>query len=164
VLSIRNIFFAALLLPLGQAVAGEAKPADASGAVIEREFRELLEFDDKVHDEVDKWIRSNAKLTAKQVGIDPASLDLQVRNRLSEVGEAYEAFLNRHSGHVRARLAYGSFFSDINEIDKAMSQWKKALELAPKNPVAWNNIGKAYGKQGRIAEAFRHPIQRRWLK
>tara|TARA_B100000809_G_scaffold40084_1_gene35057 strand:- start:571 stop:1482 length:912 start_codon:yes stop_codon:yes gene_type:complete len=156
VLSIRNIFFAALLLPLGQAVAGEAKPADASGAVIEREFRELLELDDKVHDEVDKWIRSNAKLTAKQVGIDPASLDLQVRNRLSKVGEAYKAFLNRHSGHVRARLAYGSFFSDINEIDKAMSQWKKALELAPKNPVAWNNIGKAYGKQGRIAEAFRH--------
>ena len=85
-LSIRNIFFAALLLPLGQAAAGEAKPADASGAVIEREFRELLELDDKVHDEVDKWIRSNAKLTAKQVGIDPASLDLQVRNRLSKVG------------------------------------------------------------------------------
>ena len=131
-LSIRNIFFAALLLPLGQAVAGEAKPADASGAVVEREFRELLELDDKVHDEVDKWIRSNAKLTAKQVGIDPASLDLQVRNRLSKVGEAYKAFLNRHSGHVRARLAYGSFFSDINEIDKAMAQWKKALELAPK--------------------------------
>ena len=155
-LSIRNIFFAALLLPLGQAVAGEAKPADASGAVIEREFRELLELDDKVHDEVDKWIRSNAKLTAKQVGIDPASLDLQVRNRLSKVGEAYKAFLNRHSGHVRARLAYGSFFSDINEIDKAMAQWKKACELAPKNPVAWNNLGKAYGKQGRITEAFRH--------
>ena len=79
-----------------------------------------------------------------------------MRNRLSEVGEAYEAFLNRHSGHVRARLAYGSFFSDINEIGKAMAQWKKALDLAPKNPVAWNNLGKAYGKQGRIAEAFRH--------
>ena len=79
-----------------------------------------------------------------------------MRNRLSEVGEAYEGFLNRHSGHVRARLAYGSFFSDINEIDKAMAQWKKACELAPKNPVAWNNLGKAYGKQGRITEAFRH--------
>ena len=145
-----------LLLPLAQSVAGEAKPASASGALIKREFRELLELDDKVHDEVDVWIRSNAKLTAKQVGIDPGSLDLQVRNRLSKVGEAYKAFLNRHSGHVRARLAYGSYFSDINEIDKAMVQWKKALELAPKNPVAWNNIGKAFGKQGRIAEALRH--------
>ncbi len=145
-----------LLLPLAQSVAGEANPASASGALIKREFRELLELDDKVHDEVDVWIRSNAKLTAKQVGIDPGSLDLQVRNRLSKVGEAYKAFLNRHSGHVRARLAYGSYFSDINEIDKAMVQWKKALELAPKNPVAWNNIGKAYGKQGRIAEALRH--------
>ena len=155
-LSIRNIFFAALLLSLGQAVAKSAKPAVASDAVIEREFRKLLELDDKVHDEVDEWIRSNAKLTAKQVGVDPASLDLQVRNRLSEVGEAYAAFLNRHSGHVRARLAYGSFFSDINEIDKAMAQWKRALDLAPKNPVAWNNLGKAHGKQGRIAEAFRH--------
>ena len=155
---------ALVLSALGQAVAKSAKPAVASDAVIEREFRKLLELDDKVHDEVDEWIRSNAKLTAKQVGIDPASLDLQVRQRLSEVGTAYGAFLNRHSGHVRARLAYGSFFSDINEIDKAMAQWKKALELAPKNPVAWNNLGKAYGKQGRIAEAFRHPIQRRWLK
>ena len=150
-LSIRNIFFAALLIAPGQATAQEAKPADASDAVIEREFRQLLELDDKVHDEVDEWIRNNAKLAAKQVGIDPASLDLQVRNRLSEVGEAYEAFLNRHSGHVRARLAYGSFFSDINEIDKAMAQWKKARDLAPKNPVAWNNLGKAYGKQGRIS-------------
>ncbi|GIT77896.1 MAG: hypothetical protein Ct9H300mP32_2780 [Verrucomicrobiota bacterium] len=37
-----------------------------------------------------------------------------------------------------------------------MAQWKKALELAPTNPVAWNNLGKAYGKQGRITEAFRH--------
>ena len=155
-LSIRNIFFAALLILPGQATAQEVKQADASDAVIEREFRQLLELDDKVHDEVDEWIRNNAKLAAKQVGIDPASLDLQVRNRLNEVGEAYEGFLNRHSGHVRARLAYGSFFNDINEIDKAMVQWKKALELAPKNPVAWNNLGKAYGKQGRIVEAFRH--------
>ena len=137
-------------------MAQEAKPADASDAVIELEFRQLLELDDKVHDEVDEWISNNAKLTVKQVGVDPASLDLQVRNRLSEVGGVYEAFLNRHSGHVRARLAYGSFFSDINEIDKAMAQWTKARDLAPKNPVAWNNLGKAYGKQGRIAEAFRH--------
>jgi len=137
-------------------MAQEAKPADASDAVIELEFRQLLELDDKVHDEVDEWISNNAKLTVKQVGVDPASLDLQVRNRLSEVGGVYEAFLNRHSGHVRARLAYGSFFSDINEIDKAMAQWAKARDLAPKNPVAWNNLGKAYGKQGRIAEALRH--------
>ena len=155
-LSIRNIFFAALLIVPGQATPQEVKQTDASDAVIEREFRQLLELDDKVHDEVDEWIRNNAKLAAKQVGIDPTSLDLQVRQRLGEVGEAYEGFLNRHSGHVHARLAYGSFFSDINEIDKAMAQWKKALELAPTNPVAWNNLGKAYGKQGRITEAFRH--------
>jgi tetratricopeptide (TPR) repeat protein len=154
--SLAVFLLAAFLLSFGHVAAEEAKPADASDAVIEREFRQLLELDDKVHDDVDEWIRSNAKLAAKQVGVDPASLDLQVRNRLSEVGAAYAAFLNRHSGHVRARLAYGSYFSDINEIDKAMAQWKKALELAPKNPVAWNNIGKAYGKQGRIAEAFRH--------
>ncbi len=147
---------ATLLLEPSQAVADEAKVTSTSDAVIEREFRQLLELDDKVHDEVDEWIRRNAKLTVKQVGIDPASLDLQVRQRLGEVGSAYEAFLNRHSGHVRARLAYGSFFSDINEIDKATAQWEKALELAPKNPVAWNNLGKAHGKQGRIAEAFRH--------
>ena len=75
-LSIRNIFFAALLIVPGQATAQEVKPADASDAVIEREFRQLLELDDKVHDEVDEWIRNNAKLAAKQVGIDPASLDL----------------------------------------------------------------------------------------
>ena len=154
--SLAVFLLTAFLLSFGHVAAEEAKPADASDAVIEREFRQLLELDDKVHDDVDEWIRSNAKLAAKQVGVDPASLDLQVRNRLSEVGEAYAAFLNRHSGHVRARLAYGSYFSDINEIDKAMAQWKKALELAPKNPVAWNNIGKAYGKQGRITEAFRH--------
>jgi tetratricopeptide (TPR) repeat protein len=154
--SLAVFLLAAFLLSFDHVAAEEAKPADASDAVIEREFRQLLELDDKVHDDVDEWIRSNAKLAAKQVGVDPASLDLQVRNRLSEVGAAYAAFLNRHSGHVRARLAYGSYFSDINEIDKAMAQWKKALELAPKNPVAWNNIGKAYGKQGRIAEAFRH--------
>ncbi|MDP6795522.1 MAG: tetratricopeptide repeat protein [Verrucomicrobiota bacterium] len=151
---IRNIFSAALLLSLIQTVAGEAKPAP--NEAVEREFRKLLELDDKVHDEVDEWIRDNAKLAEKQAGTDPASLSLQVRHRLSKVGEAYEAFLNRHSGHVRARLAYGSFFSDLNEIDKAMAQWEKALELAPNNPVAWNNLGKAHGRQGNIPEALRH--------
>ncbi|MBC8244311.1 MAG: tetratricopeptide repeat protein [Verrucomicrobia bacterium] len=147
---------AALLLPPGQAVAEVAKPVGASDAAAEREFRQLLELDDKAHDEVDEWIRDNAKLAAKQAGTDPASLDLQVRQRLSKVGEAYESFLSRHSGHVRARLAYGSYFSDLNEIDKAMAQWKKALERAPKNPVAWNNLGKAHGKMGNIPEALRH--------
>ena len=151
---IRNIFSALLLLSLSQAVAGEAKPAP--NEAVEPEFRKLLELDDKVHDEVDEWIRDNAKLAEKQAGTDPASLSLQVRQRLSKVGEAYESFLNRHSGHVRARLAYGSFFSDLNEIDKAMAQWEKALELAPNNPVAWNNLGKAHGKQGNIPEALRH--------
>jgi len=148
------VLMAALLLPLCQAAGQEAKPAAESA--VEREFRKLLELDDKAHNEVDEWIRDNEKLAEKQAGTDPASLSLQVRQRLGKVGAAYEAFLKRHSGHVRARLAYGSFFSDLNEINKAMAQWNKALELAPKNPVAWNNLGKAHGRQGNIPEALRH--------
>ena len=40
---------AALLLPLGQAAGQEAKPAAESA--VEREFRKLLELDDKAHKE-----------------------------------------------------------------------------------------------------------------
>ena len=69
-------------------VAEEAEPAEVANAAAEREFRQLLELDDKVHDEVDEWIRDNAKLAGKQAGTDPASLDLQVRQRLSKVGAA----------------------------------------------------------------------------
>ncbi|MED6314256.1 MAG: tetratricopeptide repeat protein, partial [Verrucomicrobiota bacterium] len=152
--SLVRVLMAVLLLPLGQVAAQEAK--QTTQQVVEREFRKLLELDDKIHDEVDEWIRDNAKLAEKKVGTDPAFLKSQVRQRLKKIDVAYEAFLKRYSGHVRARLAYGSFFSDINEMDKAKAQWEKALEAAPNNPVVWNNLGKAYGKQGQISEAFRH--------
>ena len=41
------------------------------------------------------------------------------RARYEPVKEAYEAFLKTHPNHGRARLAYGSFLGDIQDIGLA---------------------------------------------
>ena len=42
------------------------------------------------------------------------------------------------------------------DADKAIVQWVEARDLNPKNPVPWNNLGKAYGQKGNVSESIRH--------
>ena len=152
----RNTFLLSQLLWVVILVSAENKQDDQQTFVVEKEFRSVLLLDDKIHSEVDQWIRDNAKLTEKKSGIPVESLGEQIRIRLSKVEEAYVSFLAKYPKHVEARLAFGSFYSGLGKHDAAMGQWTEARDLEKQNPVPWNNIGKAYGQKGKISEAIRH--------
>lgn len=152
----RNTFLLSQLLWIVILVSAENKQDDQQTFVVEKEFRSVLLLDDKIHSEVDQWIRDNAKLTEKKSGIPVESLGEQIRIRLSKVEEAYVSFLAKYPKHVEARLAFGSFYSGLGKHDAAMGQWTEARDLEKQNPVPWNNMGKAYGQKGKISEAIRH--------
>ncbi|MFL2910564.1 MAG: tetratricopeptide repeat protein [Limisphaerales bacterium] len=152
----RNTFLLSQLLWVVILVSAENKQDDQQTFVVEKEFRSVLLLDDKIHSEVDQWIRDNAKLTEKKSGIPVESLGEQIRIRLSKVEEAYVSFLAKYPKHVEARLAFGSFYSGLGKHDAAMGQWTEARDLEKQNPVPWNNMGKAYGQKGKISEAIRH--------
>ena len=152
----RNTLLLMQLFLFVAGIAEETKKNASYSLVAEKEFRSVLLLDDKIHAEVDQWIRDNAKLTEKKSGVPVESLGEQVRIRLNKVEESYVAFLAKYPKHVEARLAFGSFYSGLGKLDDAMGQWSDALDLDKKNPVPWNNIGKAYGQKGKISEAIRH--------
>ena len=152
----RNTLLLSPLFVVAIGIAAENIKNSPQSLIAEKEFRSLLLLDDKIHLEVDQWIRDNAKLTEKKSGIPVESLGEQVRIRLNKVEQAYVAFLAKYPKHVEARLAFGSFYSGIAKLDDAMGQWSEARDLDKQNPVPWNNIGKAYGQKGNISEAIRH--------
>ena len=153
---LRHTLLLSQLLGVVILVSAENKQDDQQAFVVEKEFRSVLLLDDKIHSEVDQWIRDNAKLTEKKSGVPVESLGEQIRIRLSKVEEAYVSFLAKYPKHVEARLAFGSFYSGLGKHDDAMGQWAEARDLEKQNPVPWNNIGKAYGQKGNISEAIRH--------
>ena len=153
---LRNIILLSQLFVIVIVIAAENKKNAPQSLVAEKEFRSLLLLDDKIHAEVDQWIRDNAKLTEKKSGVPVESLGEQVRIRMDKVEETYVAFLAKYPKHVEARLAFGSFYSGLGKLDDAMGQWNEARDLDKQNPVPWNNIGKAYGQKGKISEAIRH--------
>ena len=125
----RNTFLLSQLLWVVILVSAENKQDDQQTFVVEKEFRSVLLLDDKIHSEVDQWIRDNAKLTEKKSGVPVESLGEQIRIRLSKVEEAYVSFLAKYPKHVEARLAFGSFYSGLGKHDDAMGQWAEARDL-----------------------------------
>jgi tetratricopeptide (TPR) repeat protein len=62
--------------------------------------------------------------------------------------------LRRHPDFAPGHLAYASFLNNLGEEDAAKVQNDKAMQLDPKNPAAWNNLGNYYAEYGPITNAF----------
>jgi len=155
--NLTRITLATVVLPaLASGVMAQTRLVEAKTSAVEREFRELLKLDDRLHVEVDKWIRDNSALAEANAGIPRESLGEQIRIRLRKVEEAYVSFVAKHPKHIEARLAFGGYYSGLGDADKAIGQWVEARDLNPKNPVPWNNLGKAYGQKGNVSESIRH--------
>ncbi len=125
---------------------------------VEKEFHKIMTDDDAVLAEVDGWIRENNDFAEKGGGIPADTLNTRIHAKFAGTIKAYEDFIQRHPEHVRARLAYGSFLNDIKDEEGAEAQWKKALELDPKNPACWNNLGLLYtgGHLGKTKEGIQY--------
>lgn len=120
----------------------------------EKELEPLMTDDDAAMAEVDKWIRDNNAFTAQGAGESKTELNARILARLNVVRKNYEDFLRRHPDFARGHLAYASFLNNIGDEDAAKLQNEKALQLDPKNPAAWNNLGNYYGEYGPITNAF----------
>ncbi len=121
---------------------------------VEREYQKLLEIDDQAQEEVDKWIKEQQ--AGPQKGAPNVSFQARIMQRLDPVKKAYETFLQHNPRHAKARLAYGSFLSDIHEEEAGLAQWEKARELDPSDPAAWNNLANYYGHNGPVEKAFEY--------
>ncbi len=152
-----------VLVATNQAVAASNLVANTTGihvAVadpqdpVEKEYLQILMEDDAAEEEVDNWITDNEKFKAKGAGIEEATLRARIHERMDQVKQRYESFIKEHPNHAKIRLAYGSFLSDIADEDGALEQWKKAAELDPSNPAAWNNLANYYGHNGGVTNSF----------
>jgi tetratricopeptide (TPR) repeat protein len=119
-----------------------------------KELEQLMAGDDAAMAEVDKWIRDNNAFAAQGAGESKAELNQRILARLNLVRKSYEDFLRRHPDSARGHLAYASFLDNLGDEEAAMLQSKKALELDPKNPAAWNNLANYYGENGGLTNAF----------
>jgi len=120
----------------------------------EKELEPLMADDDAAMAEVDKWIRDNNAFTAQGAGESKTELNARILARMNVVRKNYEDFLRRHPDFARGHLAYASFLNNLGDEDAAKLQNEKALQLDPKNPAAWNNLGNYYGEYGPITNAF----------
>jgi tetratricopeptide (TPR) repeat protein len=144
----------AALSNLVQARTGIVVPVTDPNEPVEKEYHRVLEIEDAAEQEVNRWIAENDAFTAKGGGVALPHLEGKIRARYEPARKAYEAFLAAHPAHARGRLAYGGFLSDTGDEEGALTQWEKARDLDPKNPVPWNNLANFYGHNGPITNAF----------
>jgi tetratricopeptide (TPR) repeat protein len=123
---------------------------------VEEEFQKLMDQDDEAQAEVDQWIRENGDYAAKGAAMPPVLFKQRIEKRLEPVNKAYEAFLQRHPDHVRARVAYASFLGDVKGEDAAQEQLEKALALDTNNAAIYNNLANIYGHLGPVKKAFEY--------
>ena len=121
---------------------------------VEKEFKKLMEEDDAAQAEADKWIRDNAEFTAKGAGTSAPELNRKIRERFAPVRKGYEQFIEQHTNHVRAMVAYASFLNDIGDEEGQRNYLERALELDKTDPAIWNNLANYYGHRGPVKKAF----------
>jgi tetratricopeptide (TPR) repeat protein len=120
----------------------------------ELELQKLMAGDEAALTEVDKWIRDNHTFAAQGAGEPREALNRRILERFASVRKNYEDLLRRYPDFARGHLAYGSFLNDIGQEDAAAAEYEKAVQLDPKNPAAWNQIGNYCGEHGPVTNAF----------
>lgn len=140
-----------VLLPLQEQEA-DSSPMPAETELAEQKYRRLLDLDDAALQKIDEWIRSSQRPDALET--ETIALAGKINREIQPVKEAYKTFLSAHPNHAHARLSFASFLSDIGEEQAALPHLKKATEINPHLPAAWNNLANYYGHNGNGKKAF----------
>jgi len=120
------------------------------------EFQQLLEADETTLEEAEKMIQQSIAFEAQGAGERAEELAERVDARFAQMRLKYEDFLRRHTNHVEAFLAYGSFLGETGREEESVKYFERARELDPKNPVSWNNLANYYGHRGPVKKAFEY--------
>ena len=129
--------------------AGIAVPVNTTNDPVEVEFQAILQLDDRVSDEVERWL--DALPDGSEVS---AELKARIDGRHEEVRKRYTTFMEKNPKNARAVIAYGSFLGDIGDEFAMADQWEKARAMDPSNPAVWNNLAGHYAHRGPIEKAF----------
>ena len=133
---------------------GIAVKVTGSNNPVEKEFKKLMEEDDAAQAEVDKWIRDNAEFTAKGGGLSAPDFNKKIRERFAPVRKGYERFIEQHTNHVGAMVAYASFLHDLGDEEGERNYLERALDIDKTDPAIWNNLANYYGHRGPVKKAF----------
>lgn len=133
--------------------AGAAESPDA-------QLNKILTADNTAITEIASWIEKNRKAQRSNAS-ERDYLTFRIRKRLDNIRQLYLSFLKDHPKHTKARIAYGSFLTYIDDRQGALGQWTKALADDPSNAAALNNIATHIGTiavqnniRTRLPEAF----------
>jgi tetratricopeptide (TPR) repeat protein len=119
------------------------------------ELRRVMELDDEADLEIGKWLNEKKPTDVVSTSVEsPLALRARMLERLTPVRREYERFIERYPDYAPARNAFASFLAEIEEEEEAVKQLEKAVELDPKDPAIWNNLGNHYGHVGPVQKAF----------
>ena len=121
---------------------------------VEKEFQKLMDEDDAAQAEVDKWIRDNFEFLSKGGGVPVPELNKKIRERFAPIRKNYEKFIDQHTNHVSAMVAYASFLNDIGDEEGQRNYLERALEVDKTDPAIWNNLANYHGHRGPVKKAF----------
>jgi tetratricopeptide (TPR) repeat protein len=125
---------------LAQSVRGEEDPREA-----EQQFRFLLSRGDELRAQNDQF---NART--------PPAVIERWKAQMRRLDGDYQHFLNDHSRHARAMVAYGGLLDDQDREHEAMQQWEKAIAADPHEAYAYNDLANHYGHNGQAEKALRY--------
>ena len=124
------------------------------------QLKNILTADNIAITEIAGWIEKYRKARRPSTS-EREHLTFRIRKRVEDIRQLYLSFLKDHPKHTKARTAYGSFLTYIDDRQGALGQWKKALADDPSNAAALNNIATHIGTiaiqnniRTRIPEAF----------
>lgn len=75
--------------------------------------------------------------------------------RYDEALELCKKVIAKDSKKAAARVLVGYIYYTRGELGLAWDEYRRATELDPKNPDAWNGLGAVYERQGKLQEAER---------
>lgn len=121
---------------------------------VEKELRTVMIADDAAQDDVNAWIQAFDGLGTNRTREAGLELNKRILARFEQVRTAYGAFLRNHPDSAKGYLAYGSFLTDIGDVDGAKIQYENSKQLDPKNPAVWNQLANYYGEFSPVTNAF----------
>ncbi|MGB9601775.1 MAG: hypothetical protein ACPMAG_03185 [Limisphaerales bacterium] len=129
----------------------------------EIEYQKLIDADDEAQAEIDDWIKQtylqqdlSKQDSTNSISLNQVTLKLKIQQRLDALKKEYEIFLKKYPDHIKGRIAYASFLSDIGKEEESRDQLEIAKQKDPKNPAIWNNLANYYGHNGPATNAFIH--------
>ena len=114
------------------------------GAATPPELSKILLADNQAITEITGWIYQNLeRIRSNKTERD--ALALRIHDRLNTVRQQYLKFLKEHPENTKARIAYASFLTHLDNRQGAVNEWKQALVDEPNNAAALNNLATHLG-------------------